>query len=200
MELELEERLRCDRSFRELWDGNLERDEDPHAMSGTPQLEVRIYQFESGAIRIRQELSNERINVPFREGVRLEWLRENSEQIAPDTRVSLESRILESCGVVGGTLEVIWSYDLSPEQVRQINDLLGTSNFESLQSRLWHLLPDGEDVPEASQEFHRSLLSLGIIPTLLVDDDSFELRVRDLYGNDQFDVLTEDQLARLNGE
>jgi len=197
-EQHLEETYKRDRNFREYWDGDSEWDEDELDLRDEPTLEVMVDQHDDGGVTIRQELTNEWAEEGFGDHVRLEWLRKQSEVIETKLRIQLENEIRQSLRVSGGTLDVIWEYRLNPEQVSRVHELLDTSTFDDLRSRVWQLLPDGSDASDVSQEFHRSLLLLGIVPRILAEDDSFEMHGRNLYGDDTFDALNDEQLAVLD--
>lgn len=196
----VEENYERDWNFRLYWDGEREWNEDVLDFADEPWLEVMVQQDSDGEITIHQDLTNERAEVRFPHDVELRWLRDNSTRIEPEIRIERENEIRENLRVIGGTIEVIWEYRLNPEQVRLVHELLGTSTFDDLQSVVWQKLPDGEDSSDVSQEFHCALLRLGIIPRILVEDDSFEARGRSLYGDDTFDALTDEQLSVLDGE
>lgn len=196
----VEENYERDRNFRLYWDGEREWNEDVLDFADEPGLEVMVHQDSDGGITIHQELTNERAEVSFPQDVELRWLRDNSARIEPEIRIERENEIRENLRVIGGTIEVIWEYRLNPEQVRLVHELLRTSTFNDLQSVVWQKLPDSDDSSDASQEFHRALLRLGIIPRILVEDESIEMQGRSLYGDDTFDALTDEQITALNGE
>jgi len=194
----IQEKCKRDWNFRDYWDGVREWNEDVLGIADEPRLEVTVHQDSDGWITIHQELTNERPEEIFEEHVELMWLIDNSARIEPEIRRERENEIRENYPTFGGILDVIWEYRLNPEQVSRVHELLDMLTFDDLRSKAWQLLPDGSDASDVSQEFHRSLLLLGIVPRILAEDDSFEMHGRNLYGDDTFDALTDEQLAVLD--